>query len=414
MLFVPSLDKPFVRCCVLLAATIGVVFSPITTVEALAKTAKLPAPTSACETTSLCQPIAVTADGVRVVGALPADKDVVALLKKLSELNEASNKHSLDGVLAHFSPAFVSGDNLSLAEVRQLIEQTWGLYPDIKYHLQPVEIRLNGHWATVETVDEVHATARPDSSIPATTRLTALKPVKSSAGTKKAPEKAPVKTQAEEAVKSPKPLIADDKGELVSRSRGMLYLHRVGKSWEITSDRTLYETAAILFGAARTISVSLAAPDQVFSGQTYTAQLSGQMPDDVVAIASITQEAISGTPAKPEEKFRSLTTRKLERVFEANTHDQNELITATVGLTRISQDEQNRPVVTFEGLATLTKRVNVASSAPNKAAAAVVGRNQVKVSANGKVDLQLPTNIAAPVAPSAVLPEPAPAKSPSL
>ncbi|MDH4379804.1 MAG: hypothetical protein QE263_07865 [Vampirovibrionales bacterium] len=412
MLFVSSVDKLFVRCCILLAAAIGVVVSPVANVEALAKTVKLPAPTSACETTSLCQPIAVTADGVRVVGALPADKDVVALLKKLADLNEASNKHSLDGVLAHFSPAFVSGDNLALSEVRQLIEQTWALYPDIKYQLQPVEIRLNGHWATVETVDEVHAIARPESTIPTTTRLSALKPsAKSVAGEKKTTTKALV----DDVLNGPKSLVGSDNGELVSRSRGMLYLHRVGKSWEITSDRTLYETAAILFGAARNISVSLAAPDQVFSGQTYTAQLSGQMPDDVVAIASITQEVISGTPAKPEEKFRSLTTRKLERVFEANSHDQNELITATVGLTRISQDDQNRPVVNFEGLATLTKRVNVASSAPNKGAGVAAARSQVKVSANGKVDLQLPTNVVSPsLETSPAVPQtPAPVKLPS-
>ena len=170
MLFVSLVDRPFIRCCLALVAALGLLATPAASLEALAKPAKLPAPTSACETTSLCQPIAVTADGVRVVGALPSDKDVVALLKKLSDLNEASNKHSLDGVLSHFSPAFISGDNLALSEVRQLIEQTWGLYPDIKYQLQPVEIRLNGHWATVETVDEVHATARPESTVPTTTR----------------------------------------------------------------------------------------------------------------------------------------------------------------------------------------------------------------------------------------------------
>jgi len=84
--------------------------------------------------------------------------------------------------------------------------------------------------------------------------------------------------------------------------------------------------------------------------------------------------------------------RKLERVFEANSLDHNELITATVGLTRISQDEQNRPVVNFEGLATLTKRVNVAALVSHKEAKAVASGNVVKVSANGKVDLRLPTN----------------------
>lgn len=307
----------------------------------------------------LCQQVGETADGVRVVGTTPNSPEVTRLLAKVEALVAASNDHSIEGVIRHFSPNFVSGDNLSLRDMRQLIEDTWALYPDITYTLKPIELRINGQWATVETVDTAQATVAP-----------------------KPPE-------AHDSTNQPIPqLLPHEAGELQTHSRGMLYLHKVGKSWEITSDRSLYETAAVLYGNAKDLPLNLSAPDQVFSGETYTARIDAHIPDGGVAIASITRNPIQYPPVAGSDKFRSVTPNKkrLERVFDANNRSQNELITAVIGLTDVGQDDQNRPTVTFNGMATLTKRVNVA---PNATSRRQQGTNDhlVKTSADGSIDL---------------------------
>jgi hypothetical protein len=308
-----------------------------------------------------CQQISQRVDGLRVVGT-QADAPVVqALLDKVDALVTASNDHDIDGVVRHFSPGFISGDNLSLRDMRRLIEETWELYPDITYSLKPIELRVNGNWATIETVDKAEATVSTES-----------------------PKKAAL--SGDEGMEEPM-LFPNEQGQLTTHSRGMLYLHKVGKSWEITSDRSLYETAAILYGEAKNLPLNLSAPDQVFAGETYTARIDADIPNGGVAIASITRHAIQYPPISGEDKFRSVTPNKsrLERVFDANELSKNELITAVIGLTEVGQDDNNRPTVAFKGMATLTKRVNVSPKSmggDNQAAVQLVKR-----SADGQIDL---------------------------
>lgn len=349
--------KQWLALVMAVATTLSLATSPVSWAKSnashQAETEECPAQSSRM----VCQQVAKTDDGVRIIGAQPDSETVTTILEKVADLQKASNDHDIESVLSYFSPQFVSGDNLTIKDLRQLIEQTWIQYPDIHYTVQPIELRVNGDWATVETLDEAHATAQPSPS-----------------------------SKSEDGAS----LLPAEEGTLVTQSRGMLYFHRIGHQWEITSDRSLYETAAILYGEARNLNLNLSAPDQVFSGGTYTARIDSELPEGAVAIASITRAPIQFPPVEAEDKFRSMTIQKdrLERVFDANRLSRNELITAVVGLTEVTQTDDNRPTVTFKGLATLTKRVNVSPQAVPQGDDHNGVTPLVRVSADGKVNLR--------------------------
>ncbi|MEM0951363.1 MAG: hypothetical protein AAGI66_04365 [Cyanobacteria bacterium P01_H01_bin.74] len=247
--------------------------------------------------------------------------DEKALHQILQNLLEAANTHDIKALLKHYSPHFISGDSLSLKDVKSLIEDTWKAFPDIQYTSKLMEMRVNGKWATIETIDESVATADID------------------------------------------PLISQNPGKMRSRSRAILYLQKVGSHWEVVSDATLYEKAHIVYGPFDDVDIDVQSPEQVFSGEDYTAKLIVNPPKGTVGFASLTKEQLTHPHQKTKDKFRTLSglPSNLERIFEANTTNTNEMVTATVGFTQIGQDNRDRPTIQFKGVITVVKRVNVIS-----------------------------------------------------
>jgi ketosteroid isomerase-like protein len=298
-------------------------------------------------------------------------KDIAQLTQLVNQLLAASNRHDMEGVLKYYSPRFISGDNLSLDDISHLIKETWEMYPDIRYTSSVVAMRGNNGWATIETMDSATATAKADAGS------------------------------------------ANTAGRLKSESRGILYLRRMRDDhWEIVSDYTLSEQASILYGDAAKYPMSLSAPDQMFSGEPFSAQLKVDMPANIYAIATIAQTPLVYPQLKPEEKFRSLSEEKniLERVFEANSDHRNEIITATIGLTQLGQDELSRPSIQLKGIATLVKRVNVVPQAkPYESEASKL----VRTSASGAIDLsKMPiSKEPSPLSPDAAMEESQPDSS---
>lgn len=286
----------------------------------------------------------VSAD-LHIIGAEPGSPAVVEILSTIDDLVTASNQHKLEEVLQHYSPRFISGDNLNLVAIKKLISETWQTFPDIQYRTQTMEIRVSGDWATVESIDTATASAKAD------------------------------------------PTISTNSGKLNSRSRGLLYLHRTGKTWEITSDYTLFEMATITYGELSNVNLVLATPEQAFAGDLYTAKIKLDVPKGVLAIATISKEPLVYPQVKPKDRFRSMSadSNSLERIFQANTTNNNEIVTATVGLTQVNQDEEDRPTIKLNGIATVVKRVNVI---PKSSYEGTDGKGDlVESSANGQVNL---------------------------
>lgn len=271
----------------------------------------------------------------------------------LQDLMDASNRHDLDAVLKHYSPNFTSGDSLSLKDVRGLVKDTWQMFPDIRYDSQALDIRVNGNWATVESLDTATATAKVD------------------------------------------PTVSDKPGVMKSRSRGLLYLHRTGKTWEIVSDATLFEKATIAYGLDN-INIDVESPEQVFAGESYTAKVKVGIPAGNIAFATITQEPLTYPQHTAKDKFRTLSTEKtdLERIFKANTTNNNEVVTATIGFTEIGQDEQERPTINLRGILTVVKRVNVIPRSTYKEVNSA--QQMTRTSADGKIKVEPVTPANAP------------------
>ena len=82
-----------------------------------------------------------------------------AIRQSVAKLLLASNNHDLKSLLSFYSPQFTSGDRMDLKTIREMITETWEMYPDIRYRTKVLQIRLNGDWATVETDDHSTATA---------------------------------------------------------------------------------------------------------------------------------------------------------------------------------------------------------------------------------------------------------------
>jgi hypothetical protein len=253
-------------------------------------------------------------------------EDEVAIKALLSSLLEAANQHKIDELLKYYSPHFTSGDSLNLKEIKSLVETTWKSFPDVQYRSNVLDLRINGSWATVESLDQSAGSAKVD------------------------------------------PLVSATPGKMSSQSRAILYLHKVGKRWEIVSDATLYEKAFIVYGPFETVKIDVQTPEQVFAGDDYTAKMMVDIPEGTIAFASLSQEPLTHPHQSGKDKFRTLSeqNRDLERIFNANKTHNNEVVTATVGFTQIAQDNQDRPVIQFKGVITVVKRVNVISKSAYK------------------------------------------------
>lgn len=242
-----------------------------------------------------------------------------SLVELANKLLEASNNHNLEEVASFYSNTYLSGDNLNKQQVLDLIKETWATYPDIRYTSDIKDIRYSDNWAAIETQDSSTGTTSKVSEI------------------------------------------TSDKGDLSSESHSIIYLRKFGKDWKIVGDQIFYESAIVKFGSAKDLEVRFCAPEQVQAGEMYSGKISMEVPVGTFAVGSITKEPIIYPRIKPKEKFRTINQSigSLERVFESNLTNNNELVTATVGITELTEDNQARPTVKLKGICIIGNRVNV-------------------------------------------------------
>jgi hypothetical protein len=282
----------------------------------------------------------------RIIGSEPDSPTVKDLEATYSDLVQASNTHSMEDILKHYSAQFMSGDNLTIAQMRDMIRETWDSYPDIIYNSTPIEIRVYGDWATIETLDHSVATAPPDKNI-----------------------------------------MPGVPGKMVSDSRSQLFLRKTGNSWEVTSDSTIWEQAIIRYGIGEDLPITLSAPEQVKAGESYSAKLQVKIPDGTFSIATMDNQELTFPHPKVNDKFRALEgeNNELQRVLKANTDNRNEIVTATFGVTYIEQKNPEKPSLLLNGIATIVKRVNVVPTTNDEVAKGMENHTLVKTSANGNV-----------------------------
>lgn len=298
----------------------------------------------ALNTTTKTNIAAYDINQIRVIGEDPQSQRVQEVLAVFQDLLDASNRHAIEDVLRYYSPKFISGDNLTLEQLKNLILETWKSYPDIRYVSKPVELRINDTWATLETLDESYATAPADKEV------------------------------------------LDIPGKLKSRSRSQLFFRRSGNTWEIMSDATIWEEAQIRYGIGDEIKITLSAPEQVKAGENYSATIIADIPQGAFTIATIDNQPLTYPHEEVDDKFRPLggESNSLQRVLRANTINHNEIVTATLGLTGVEQNNPERPSYAVNGIATIVRRVNVVPISKEDMLSEMEKKELVKTPAGGK------------------------------
>ncbi len=232
----------------------------------------------------------------------------------LKEIETQWNNHDLENVMKYYDDHYVNNDGLDKKAVRELTKDFWKTYPDSKSSSKTRSIRIEGKFATVESQDKAEGSTEQELA----------------------------------AVSS--------KGFLTSISEGQLYLKKMGQDWKIIGDRIDYEKVTLAFGLSKDLKASFEAPQQVKSGQEYAAKLSVDLPPDLIAVGSITNEPLTYPQGPHKDNWRQIENQMLERIIHANKNNYNELLMATIGITDGSRKN-------LRGLTYLTRRLNVVPEA---------------------------------------------------
>lgn len=239
--------------------------------------------------------------------------------KVLDDFYLAWNEHDIEKLMSFYSKNFISADGISKDNYKKLTERLWKNYPNIQLINRKRSYRNQEMYSTVTTVDYYIGETKdlnPDFN---------------------------------------------EAGKLNALAQGSMYLKRYGKDWKIESDRINFELTTISFGRAKKLLddnyIYFSAPEQVNAGDDYSATLYFAAGDDYSVSASIDKELIRyvDEPEALEENYQDLSSKKLERLFKANDHKHNELVSATALFYRGILNPS------LDGVLFISKRVNVLS-----------------------------------------------------
>lgn len=246
------------------------------------------------------------------------DIDPAIQIKNIfSDYQKYTNNKNLEGFLSLHDATYRSSDGYDKERLKELAQESWKEFPDVRYTIKVLSIDVDVDNATVITKERLSGTTQ-----------TAVEFVKGS-------------------------------GYIDSESTAIYYLKRFSNEWRITSDFVVNEKTAMRYGIAKYIPMKLDAPSIVSPKEEYTAVLKLNVPRSYVALISINNEPITFPFEKSTEVFRSLKPCGIqERILTSNDGSKNENAVASVGIAKpnIKDDNIN---VNILGIAFLSSRVNV-------------------------------------------------------
>ena len=233
-----------------------------------------------------------------------------------SEIYEAWNQHDSKRLSDFYSNDFVTADGIVKKDYIELTEDLWEAYPDIQIENQKRTIRSQDQYATISGIDFFYG------------------------------------------VSDGKDLNIQKKGILNAISQGQIFLQKIGQEWKIVSDRIQFELVTVYYGNAKQYldnhQIYFSSPEQVKANEQYSGTLYFILPENIKASASINREIIQKpTSTLPEGSFQRVNDHKLERLFTANDTNNNELVSATIILSKGIIEPH------LEGILYISKRVNV-------------------------------------------------------
>lgn len=229
------------------------------------------------------------------------------------------NIHDIQKTGDHYASNYISGDGFNKNQVIDLIKQTWKKYPDLKYSTVIKNLRLDNNRASIEFSENITATTKDKSEI------------------------------------------TKDNGNVNGTSHNVLYLEKYGCGWKIITDKMLYEETDIKYGTAKNININFNVPEQIISGEDYTASLKINLPENVFALGSLASIPLVYPVKQPVETFRQLPPElsTLERVIKSNKDCLNEISSASVSFCEAQRTNYTNLDLKVTGIAVILKRVNV-------------------------------------------------------
>ena len=247
-----------------------------------------------------------------------AEKDKADPIEEtFTKIYQAWNEHDADKLFSMYSKNFVTGDGISKEDYKKLTQTLWDSYPDIKIENQKRTIRSQDQYATISSIDFFFGES---------------KDVNSDLG---------------------------EKGILNAISQGQIFLHKYGDEWKVESDRIHFELVTVFYGNAKEYldqhQIYFSSPEMVKAGEKYSGTLYFILPENIKATATINRELIQKPKEddKSDESFQVIKEHKLERLFEANSSNHNELVSATIILSKGIIEPK------LDGILYISKRINV-------------------------------------------------------
>jgi hypothetical protein len=234
------------------------------------------------------------------------------------EMIKAWNEHDLEKVFSFYSTNFITGDGINLEDYKDLTKSLFEAYPNIKIENQKRTIRSQDQYATVSGIDFFFGNSKDINKE------------------------------------------LNSRGFLNAISQGQIFLQKYGKTWKIVSDRIHFELVTVYYGEAKKYldnhQIYFSSPEQVLAGAQYSATLYFILPENIKANATINKELIvKPDPDTPiDESFQNISEHKLERLFQSNSTNHNELVSATIVISKGIIEPK------LEGVLYISKRINVA------------------------------------------------------
>ena len=238
----------------------------------------------------------------------------------LREYNKALSGQDIEKVKSFYDENYKSADGFTLDELMQMLEKTYSAYGKMKQKTKINNITAYDNYAIVQLKDKTHACVYPDKN----------------------------KTKGKE-------------GILDGESLYSLYFKKSGDKWKIFYDEIISETTSLKYGVANKIPMGIVTPALITNNEKYDLSLKMKKPDDIIALASISNEEIEYPTPDYKEKFRKFPSEgELQRVVKANNKNKNEYAVASVGFTRVSMNkEETKARIEIIGIAYLMKRINM-------------------------------------------------------
>ncbi len=251
-----------------------------------------------------------------------SDENIKELNAFIAEYIKALNARNIKKAGNYYAANYTDSDGFNKEQLINLLKQAWQKYPDIKYSSTVKALRFSGNSASIELCYSLTATTKAKSDI------------------------------------------TKDTGALTGVSQETIYLEKYDGGWKIVTNKILYEEVSIKYGIAKNINLSLNVPEQVLSGEEYTASLKTDLPPDVFALGSITSAPIVFPLKSSEEVFKQIPPdlNILERVIKSNKNSLNEISSASVSFCEAQSGSYTGINLRVAGVAVILKRVNILPS----------------------------------------------------